>query len=342
MKAADIMTRTVITVEPDAPARVIAKLLHQNGISAVPVVDEAGLLLGMVSEGDLIPRDEHDRDARRDWWLRMLSEGEELNAEFVAHLEKDKRVARDIMTSPVITVPEDADIIEVAGVLAGKRIKRAPVLSNGRMLGIVSRADLVRAIAGNGSTAAPPPSERTPDSLQAAEEHLTALQARMKQKIAGDAASAAKAAPPPATGPGLSASSFRGLVERHEKDESTLRSDTHRQAQEKRQHEASEMLAAELTDAAWSRMIHEAQVAAEKGETEHMLLRFPCELCTDHGRAINVPDPEWPATLRGLAARVFLRWQEELRSKGFGLTARIVDFPDGVPGDVGLFLSWGK
>jgi CBS domain-containing protein len=341
VKAADVMTRTVITVEPDTPSRVIAKLLHQKGISAVPVVDQAGTPIGMVSEGDLIPRDESERDARRDWWLRMLSEGEELNVEFVAHLEKDKRVARDLMNAPVVTVPEDADIVEVAGVLASNRIKRAPVLSNGRMVGIISRADLVKAIAGNGPAAAPPPSERTPDSLHAAEEHLSALQARVQQKIAS-AAAPAKAAAAAAAAPVLSASAFRGLVERHEKDESMLRSDVHRQAQEKRHHEASEMLAAELTNAAWSRMIHEAQIAAEKGETEHMLLRFPCELCTDHGRAINVPDPEWPATLRGLPARVFLRWQEELRPQGFGLTARIVDFPGGVPGDVGLFLSWGK
>lgn len=349
MKAADIMTRTVLTVAPDAPARAIAKLLHRNGISAVPVVDGTGALIGMVSEGDLIPRDQRDREARRDWWLRMLSEGEALSAEFMADLEDDKRTARDVMTAPVVTVPEDADIVEVAGVLAQNRIKRAPVTAAGRMVGIVSRADLVRAIAGNNHGAAPPDSERAPDSLTAAEEHLTALQVRMQQKLgagtpakspANSPATTAASAPKPAEE--LSAAGFRGLVERHEKDEDALRADVHRQAEEKRHHETNEMLAAELSEAMWNRMMHEAKIAAEKGEAEHMLLRFPCELCTDHGRAVNVPDPEWPATLRGLPARVFLRWQEELRPKGFGLTARVVDFPGGIPGDIGLFLSWGK
>nr|WP_284701240.1 CBS domain-containing protein [Rhodoplanes tepidamans] len=335
------MTRTVITVAPHAPARAVAKILHKNGISAVPVVDEAGALLGMVSEGDLIPRDQRDREARRDWWLRVLAEGEELSPEFVAHLEKDQRTAGEVMTAPVVTVPEDADIVEVAAVLAQNRIKRAPVVAAGRMVGIVSRADLVRAIAGNGHAAEPPPSERSPDPLTAAEEHLTALQARMHQKTPG-AAAPATTPTTPKPDEELSAAGFRGLVESHEKDEDALRADAHRQAQEKRHHEANEMLAAELTEAMWSRMLHEARIAAEKGEAEHMLLRFPCELCTDHGRAVNVPDPEWPATLRGLPARVFLRWKDELRPKGFGLTARIVDFPGGVPGDVGLFLHWGK
>jgi CBS domain-containing protein len=343
VKAADIMTRTVITVTPDTPVRAIAKLLHQKGISAVPVVDAAGALVGMVSEGDLIPRDESDRQARRDWWLRMLAEGEELSAAFVADLEKDLRTAGDVMHQPVTTVPDDADIVAVAGVLAENHIKRAPVVREGRMVGIVSRADLVRAIAGNGQAAEPPPAERQPDPIQAAAEHLNALQARLKDKppapTAADAAPAASGSP---AAPALSAAGFRGLVERHEKDESTLRSDVHRQAEEKRHHEVSEMLAAALTDAAWNRMMHEAQIAAGKGETEHLLLRFPCELCTDHGRAVNVPDPEWPATLRGLPARVFLRWKDELRPQGFGLTARIVDFPGGLPGDVGLFLTWGK
>nr|WP_207199583.1 CBS domain-containing protein [Rhodoplanes elegans] len=340
------MTRTVFTVAPDAPARAIAKLLHRNGISAVPVVDGAGALIGMVSEGDLIPRDQRDREARRDWWLRMLSEGEALSAEFIADLEDDKRTAADVMTKPVVTVPEDADIVEVAGVLAQNRIKRAPVTANGRMVGIVSRADLVRAIAGNHPGAAPPASERTPDSLTAAEEHLTALQVRMQQKLGAQepnktpTTTAAASGPKPAEE--LSAAGFRGLVERHEKDEDALRADVHRQTEEKRHHEVNEMLAAELSEAMWNRMLHEAKIAAEKGEAEHMLLRFPCELCTDHGRAVNVPDPEWPATLRGLPARVFLRWQEELRPKGFGLTARVVDFPGGIPGDIGLFLNWGK
>ena len=73
-----------------------------------------------------------------------------------------------------------------------------------------------------------------------------------------------------------------------------------------------------------------------------MLLRFPHDLCSDGGRAVNVPEPDWPKTLRGEAAEVFLRWERELKSRGFRLVARILDFPGGFPGDIGLFLVWGE
>ena len=72
-----------------------------------------------------------------------------------------------------------------------------------------------------------------------------------------------------------------------------------------------------------------------------LLLRFPSDLCSDRGRAINAPDASWPTTLRGVAAEFFLRWERELKPVGFGLTAQILDFPGGYPGDAGLTLRWG-
>jgi len=78
-----------------------------------------------------------------------------------------------------------------------------------------------------------------------------------------------------------------------------------------------------------------------RGETEFLLLRFPSQLCSDSGRAINVPDPDWPETLRGEAAEMYLRWERDLRPRGFHLTARVIDYPGGMPGDVGLYLVWG-
>jgi hypothetical protein len=73
-----------------------------------------------------------------------------------------------------------------------------------------------------------------------------------------------------------------------------------------------------------------------------MLLRFPCQLCIDGGRAINVAEPAWPTTLRGRSAEIYLRWERALKPRGFLLAARVLDFPDGKPGDMGLFLVWGE
>ncbi len=151
VKVSEVMSRNVIAVRPETPARTIAALLFRNGISAVPVVDEAGAPIGIVSEGDLMPRDEAAREERRDWWLRMLAEGEELNPEFLGELERQDKTARQIMSAPVITIADTAELNEVAEVLSASRIKRAPVLRDGRMVGIVSRADLVLYILKNRS-----------------------------------------------------------------------------------------------------------------------------------------------------------------------------------------------
>ena len=88
--------------------------------------------------------------------------------------------------------------------------------------------------------------------------------------------------------------------------------------------------------------MHGAREAAEHGEKEVMLLRVPSDLCTDQGRAINGPLPDWPKTLRGEAAEIYLRWEHDLKPQGFHLTARVLDFPGDKPGDIGLFLIWGQ
>jgi hypothetical protein len=88
-------------------------------------------------------------------------------------------------------------------------------------------------------------------------------------------------------------------------------------------------------------MLHNARQAAESGFKELILLRFPSQLCSDGGRAINAAEHDWPATLRGEAAELYLRWERELKPNGFRLAARVLDFPGGMPGDIGLFLLWG-
>ncbi|CAN7325326.1 hypothetical protein LJR231_001764 [Phyllobacterium sp. LjRoot231] len=82
--------------------------------------------------------------------------------------------------------------------------------------------------------------------------------------------------------------------------------------------------------------------AAEEGKTELMVLQFPVELCTDTGRAINNSEPDWPETLTGVPRQLFELWQQNMKPAGYRLTAMIVEWPNGMPGDVGLFISWGE
>jgi CBS domain-containing protein len=147
MLARDLMTKKVVSVPPDMPVNEIARLLLRNTISAAPVVDANGALLGMVSEGDLIGRNDSDREARRDWWLALLAEGEELNPDFLSTLRRSQRKAREVMVFPVITVTETTDAAEIARLLKEHRIKRVPVVRDERVVGIVSRADLLDTVA---------------------------------------------------------------------------------------------------------------------------------------------------------------------------------------------------
>lgn len=81
--------------------------------------------------------------------------------------------------------------------------------------------------------------------------------------------------------------------------------------------------------------------AAQRGETELMVMRFPNALCSDHGRAINNAEPSWPETLTGRPRQAYELWRDHLRDGGFKLTAMIIEWPGGMPGDVGFFLKWG-
>ncbi len=82
------------------------------------------------------------------------------------------------------------------------------------------------------------------------------------------------------------------------------------------------------------------RAAAEAGKNELIIGRFPAEMCTDHGRAINQAEPDGPRRWSGLPRQAYLVWKEKLQPLGYQLKAMIVDWPDGVPGDVGLYLSW--
>jgi len=140
------MTSSVITVGPHSSVSDIAKLLLENHISAVPVVDESGKLVGMVSEGDLIRRADLGTQRQRSWWLALFGQAERA-AEYVkTHGQK----AGDVMTTELITVDVDATIGEIAFLLEKNRIKRVPVTENGELVGLVSRANLIRTLAAGG------------------------------------------------------------------------------------------------------------------------------------------------------------------------------------------------
>jgi len=145
--AASIMTRDVITCGPDATVAEVAALLAGHDISAVPVCDKDGRLLGMLSEGDLMRPFGAANEMRRAWWLGMLAEGTELAPEFLDYVREDRRRAQDLMTRDVITATERTSAGEIADLVNKHRIKRVPILRDGKLVGIVSRADLVRALA---------------------------------------------------------------------------------------------------------------------------------------------------------------------------------------------------
>ncbi len=144
MKAAEIMTAPVITIAPEATITEAAELLLTHRISGAPVVDATGTLVGVVSEGDLLRRVEAGTERRRSWWLEFFTRSDTLAAEYVkAHGRK----VSDIMTRWVVTITEDTALAEIADLLERHRIKRLPVLRDGRVVGIVSRANVLQAVA---------------------------------------------------------------------------------------------------------------------------------------------------------------------------------------------------
>ena len=143
LTAADVMTTEVVSVEPDTPVRDIAELLYTRRISGVPVV-EHGQVIGIVSEGDLIGHVAATGEPRRSWWLSLFAD-ESLSARDYA--KTHGRTARDVMTASVVSVDETATLAEIARLVERHRIKRAPVLRDGKLVGIVTRGNLLQGLA---------------------------------------------------------------------------------------------------------------------------------------------------------------------------------------------------
>ncbi len=329
--AGEIMTKDVVSVLVGTSVRDVAILLLEKHISAIPVLAANLQLVGMVSEGDLIGRSDADRVARRDWWLALLKDVQPLTETFAALAA---RPVEQVMRAPVLTIEARAPLHEIAEMLKVYDIKRLPVMQGDRMVGIVSRSDLVRAVA----TQIPKPTKgESVDGL------LSLFTGMMQTNVRPEDAPAS--APPSAERvvaerPPVTAGSFRELVTIAEE---TVREDALAAKQLgalERLRQIKAMLLEHLDKEVWATLLDRAQAAAAQGESSFELIRFPCDLCSDGGRKIGVAENDWPTTLRGEAAEVYARWEHELRPAGFRLRAQIVEYLDGIPNNIALSLAW--
>ena len=180
MRAMDVMTTEVISVYPDTSVQALAALLCERGISGVPVVDSDSRVVGIVSGGDLLHRVEAGTERRkedptgrrRSWWLDAIVSDRELARDYV---KSHGRKVSDVMTRDVVCVSDSAELADIAMLLETKRIKRVPVIRDGKLVGIVSRANLVRALA---TTKSAPAAIADPDDRAIGDRLLAELRSK--------------------------------------------------------------------------------------------------------------------------------------------------------------------
>jgi CBS domain-containing protein len=160
MKAVDVMVREVVTVHPDADVGEAVKLLAEHDVSALPVVDESGAVVGIISEADLIRREELGTEKQRPWWIEAATPAATLAEEFA---KSHGRRVREVMSERVISAEEETPLGEIATLLERYRIKRVPILRQGKLVGIVSRSNLVQALA---SAPAPAPASESDRAIR--------------------------------------------------------------------------------------------------------------------------------------------------------------------------------
>ena len=153
MKVRDIMSTRVVSIAPDANVLEAVRLMLQNHISGLPVIDRSGALVGVVTEGDFLRRSETGTERKRPRWLEFLMGPRRLADEYV---HTHARKVDDVMTREPITITEDAALDEVVRIMERRRIKRLPVMRGAQVAGIVSRANLLHALASLGAAASPP------------------------------------------------------------------------------------------------------------------------------------------------------------------------------------------
>ncbi len=157
MQARDIMTASVATVRPDTEVSEIAKQLLARNISAMPVVVDRDRVVGIVSEGDLMRRSENETERQPSWWIRVFAEPEDRARDYI---KTHGMCAQDIMSRNVISVAEDTPLAEIAETLERHHIKRVTVLRDDKLVGIVSRANLLQGLVAAGAKTAASESDR--------------------------------------------------------------------------------------------------------------------------------------------------------------------------------------
>lgn len=141
MQASDVMTRDVVTVGPLTQVNEIVALLNQHNISGMPVVDDQGRVLGMISEGDLLRRVENNTVRRDRSWLAALFASEDSATRYV---RTHGRRAESLMTRDPVTIEENEPLYRIAQLFEKRRIKRVPVTRDGKLVGLVSRGSLLQ------------------------------------------------------------------------------------------------------------------------------------------------------------------------------------------------------
>ncbi len=142
MTVLDVMTRSVVSVRPTTPLKDVAETLIDNGISGVPVIDKEGAVLGVVSEADLLVKEQGADAIRSRRLARVRGESSETRAQ---RAKVEAVTAAEAMTAPAITISSERSVQEAAAMMTTRGVNRLPVVDDGRLVGLVSRADLVRA-----------------------------------------------------------------------------------------------------------------------------------------------------------------------------------------------------
>ncbi len=163
MLADAIMTRDVASVRVDTPVLQVAELMAQKRISGVPVVNDAGDLIGMVSETDLLHRAEIGTEKKRKWWIALFIDSDMRARDFI---KVHGLTAGDIMSRLIVSVPHDAPMMQVADILEANNLKRVTVVRDGKLAGIITRGDIVRAFVDAAAMKDTP--QREPAALQRA------------------------------------------------------------------------------------------------------------------------------------------------------------------------------